>query len=40
MNAHRVSRVRMGLGMVLAVVLGAGGVVAVPQVAVAAPWTI
>ena len=35
----RVARVRIGLGMVLAVVASVG-VVAVPQVALAAPWTI
>ena len=40
MTASKASRVRVGLGMVLAVVLGAGGVVAVPEVASAAPWSI
>jgi hypothetical protein len=40
MTTRNVSRVRLGLGMSLAVVLGAGGVVAVPHVALAAPWTI
>ena len=40
MTASRVSRVRMALGTVLAVVLSAGGVVAVPQAALAAPWTV
>ena len=40
MIASRVSRVRIGLGMAVAVVLGAGGVVAVPDVALAAPWTV
>jgi hypothetical protein len=40
MNANKVSRVRMRFGMVLAVVLSAGGVVAVPKVALAAPWSV
>jgi hypothetical protein len=40
MTASKVSRVRLGLGMVLAVVFGAGGVVAVPEVVLAAPWSI
>ena len=35
----KIARVRIGLGMVLTVVAGAG-VVAVPQVALAAPWSI
>src|SRR6185295_5778012 len=40
MTTRKVSRVRLGLGMGLAVVFGAGGVVAVPDVAHAAPWTV
>ena len=40
MIASRVSRVRIGLGMAVAVVLSASGVVAVPDVALAAPWTV
>jgi hypothetical protein len=40
MTAMKVSRVRMGLGLVLAVVSTAGGVVALPKVALAAPWTV
>ena len=40
MTTRKVSRVRLGLGMVLAVVFGAGGVIAVPDVALAAPWTV
>ena len=41
MNAHRVvSSPYWGWGRSSAVVLSAGGVVAVPQVAVAAPWTV
>ena len=40
MTASKVSRIRMGLGMVLAVVLSAGGVVAVPKAVLAAPWSI
>ena len=40
MTATRTSRVRVGLATVLAVVLAAGGVVAVPEVALAAPWSI
>jgi hypothetical protein len=40
MTASRVSRVRIGLGAAVAAVVGAVGVVAVPNVALAAPWTI
>ena len=39
MTASRASRVRIGVGAVLAVVVSAGGVVAVPTVS-AAPWSI
>lgn len=40
MSASAVSRVRVKLGTVLAVALAAGGLAAVPNVALAAPWTI
>ena len=40
MTASRVSRFRIGLGMAVAVVLSAGGVVVAPEVASAAPWTV
>ena len=40
MTARKVSRVRLGLGAVLAVVSAGVGVVAVPKVALAAPWTV
>jgi hypothetical protein len=40
MTARKVSRIGMGWGAVLAVVLGAVGVAAVPQAALAAPWSI
>jgi hypothetical protein len=40
MTARKVSLVRIGLGMAVAVALGAGGVVVGPNVASAAPWTV
>ncbi len=40
MNARTVSRVRIGMGMLLAIASSAGGIAAVPNVAVAAPWSI
>ena len=40
MRAHKVSRVRVGLGVGLAAVFGAVGVVAVPTPVSAAPWTV
>ncbi len=40
MTTRKMSRVRLGLGAVLAFVSTAGGVVAVPKVALAAPWTV
>ena len=40
MGEMKASRIRMGAGMILAVVLGAGGLVAAPEVASAAPWSV
>ena len=40
MTARRVSRVRVGLGMVFATAMSVGGVVASPSVVSAAPWSI
>ncbi len=40
MTVRKVSRVRIGLGMACAAVLGAGGTVAAPRVVLAAPWSI